>query len=48
MGGCQNCDPFLDPYYNAAPNIQGTQKGTIILAITHIEIHGLGYMGFSV
>ena len=26
-GGCQNYGPFLDPYYNTAPNIQGTQKG---------------------
>ena len=29
MGGCQNYGPFLDPYYNTAPNIEGTQKGTI-------------------
>ena len=36
MGGCQNYGPFLDPYYNTAPNIQGTQKGTIILTTTHI------------
>ena len=21
MGGCQNHGPFLDPYYNAAPDI---------------------------
>ena len=21
MGGCQNYVPFLDPYYNTAPNI---------------------------
>ena len=21
MGGCQNYGPFLDPYYNMAPNI---------------------------
>ena len=20
MGGCQNYGPFLDPYYNTAPN----------------------------
>ena len=26
MGGCQNYGPFLDPYYNTAPNIEGTQK----------------------
>ena len=39
MGGCQNYGPFLDPYYTTAPNIWGTQKGTIISTITHI---GLG------
>ena len=21
MGGCQNCGPFLGPYYSTAPNI---------------------------
>ena len=21
LGGCQNSEPFLDPYYNTAPNI---------------------------
>ena len=26
MGGCQKYGPFLDPYYNTAPNILGTQK----------------------
>ena len=31
MGGCQDYGPFLDPDYNTAPHIQGTQKGTIIL-----------------
>ena len=36
MGGCQNVGPFLDPYYNTAPYIWGTQKGTIILTTTHI------------
>ena len=38
MGGCQNYDPFLDPYYNTAPNIQDTQKGTIILTTTHMPV----------
>ena len=37
MGGCQNYDPFSDPYYDTAPNIQGTEKGTIILTTTHTE-----------
>ena len=36
MGGCQNYGPFLGPYYNTAPNISGTQKGTIILTTTHM------------
>ena len=36
MGGCQNYGPFLDPYYNTAPNIWGTQKRTIILTTTHM------------
>ena len=36
MGGCQNYGPFLGPYYNTAPYISGTQKGTIILTPTHI------------
>ena len=42
VGGCQNYGPFLGPYYNTAPNIWGTQKGTIILqppiSIHHILI----------
>ena len=38
MGGCQNYGPFLDPCYNTAPNIQGTQKRTITLTTTHIGI----------
>ena len=37
VGGCQNNGPFLDPYYNTAPSIQGTQKGTIILTTTHVK-----------
>ena len=36
MDGCQNQGPFLGPYYNTAPNIQGTQKGTLILTTTHM------------
>ena len=42
MGGCQNYGPFLDPYYNKAPNISGTQEGTIILATTHMNVPPLG------
>ena len=38
MGGCQNYGPFLGPYYNTAPIIQGTPKGTSILTTTHIMI----------
>ena len=40
MGGCQNYGPFLVPYYNTAPNILGTQKGTIILTTTQIFMRG--------
>ena len=43
MGDCQNYGPFLDPYYNTAPNIQGTQKGTISLTTTHIGVDGVFY-----
>ena len=37
MGGCQNYGPFLDPYYNAAPNIWG-QKRTIILTTIPVNL----------
>ena len=37
MGGCQNYGPFLGPYYNTAPIIWGTQKGTLILTTTHMK-----------
>ena len=37
MGGCQHYGPFLDPYYNTAPNISGTQKGAIILTTTDMS-----------
>ena len=36
VGGCQNYGPFLDPYYNTAPDIQGTLQVTIILTTTHV------------
>ena len=36
MAGCQNYGPFLDPFYNRAPNIKGTQKGIIIATSTHM------------
>ena len=36
MGGCQNYGPFLAPCFNTAPNIYGTEKGTIILTTTHM------------
>ena len=38
LGGCQNDGPFLDPFSNTAPNIQGTPKGIIILTATHIAL----------
>ena len=39
MGSCQNYGPFLGPDYNTAPIIYGTQKGTLILTTTHINLH---------
>ena len=36
MGGCRNYGPFLGPYYNTAPIINGTQKGTLILTTTQM------------
>ena len=36
--GCQNHGPFLDPYDNTAPNLQGTPKGIIILTAAHLSI----------
>ena len=37
MAGCQNYGQNLCPYYNTAPNIKGTQEGTIILTATYIQ-----------
>ena len=46
MGGCQTYGCFLDPYSNTAPNIEGTQKGTmIILATTQIDIIRARFVG---
>ena len=36
MGGCRNYGPFLGLYYNTAPIINGTQKGTLILTTTQM------------
>ena len=36
VGSCQNYGPFFCPYYNRAPIIWGTQKGTLILTRTHV------------
>ena len=47
MGSCQNYGPFLGPYYDTAPNIWATQKGTMILTTTHIRVRGLGSLGFE-
>ena len=38
MGGCQNYGPFLGTLTIRCRTIIGTQKGTIILATTHIII----------
>ena len=35
MGNSQNYGPLLEPCFNTAPSIQGTQKGIIILTTTH-------------
>ena len=43
--------PFLDPYYNTAPNIQGTQKGTRVLTTAWAQIQTRGtpkLLGFRV
>ena len=37
MGSYQNYGPSFAPYLNTAPNIQGTQKGTVILTTTHVQ-----------
>ena len=41
LGGCQNYGPLLDPYYNTAPNIWGTQKGTTHIAVLEGPVLGL-------
>ena len=41
VGGCQNYGPVLDSHYNTAPNILGTQKGTIILTTAHVYLESL-------
>ena len=38
MGGCQNYGSFLGTLNNRCRIITGTQKGTIILTTTHIDI----------
>ena len=45
VGGCQKYRPSLGPYYDTAPNIQGTQKGTIILTATHVRHEGFSKDG---
>ena len=39
MGGCQNYGPFLGTLNIRGRIIIGTQKGTIILTTTHIDIY---------
>ena len=43
MGDCQN----YGPYYSTAPNLQGTQKGTIILTTTHVGFWGGPIKGYA-
>ena len=51
MVGCQNYGPFLDPYYNTAPNIEGTQKGTPNFGkLPHdyqVHLRDLNWLGLS-
>ena len=48
MGGCQNYGPFLGTLNIRCRTIMGTQKGTIILTTTHIELEGLCRRGLQV
>ena len=41
VGGCQNYGLFLGPYYNTAPDILGTQKGTMIFTTTYVNFGGV-------
>ena len=41
MGGCQNDGPFLGTLNIRCRIITGTQKGTIILTTTHVELVSL-------
>ena len=38
MGGCQNHGPFLGTLNNRCRIILGTQKGTLILTTTHMNL----------
>ena len=38
--------PFLDPYYNTAPNIQGTQRFRD-LGFMDLGFRGLGFRAFK-
>ena len=45
MGGCQNDGPFLGILYTRCRIIIGTQKGTIILTTTLMNLQGLSGRG---
>ena len=46
-GSCQNYGPFLGPLNIRCRIIIGTQKGTIILTITHMRLEALSpYLNF--
>ena len=36
--GVKSMVPFVGPEYITAPNIEGTQKGTIMLTIIHMAL----------
>ena len=42
---CQHYGLLLGPYYTTAPNILGTQKGTMIFTTTYVNFGG-SVMGF--
>ena len=47
MEGCQNYGPFLGTLYIRGRIIIGTQKGTIILTTTHVQLGVLGLWVFG-
>ena len=42
MGGCQSSGPFLDPYYNTAPNIEYPKRDHLLSQIQPESQQGVG------